>query len=170
MYVITLMYSLKTYPNYPSASCQISDRSSSRSCPNGKVYLQIDQHLRRCKSSPTNYMNSLIMVSLEQASCLGRPILFVNKKNGSSRMCLECRELNKLAIKNRYPLPRINDLFDQLKGSNYYSKIDLRYRYHQLRVMEEDILKTSFRTRYGHCELLIMPVGLTNPQLFLWIS
>nr|GEV00853.1 putative reverse transcriptase domain-containing protein [Tanacetum cinerariifolium] len=78
------------------------------------------------------------------------PVLFVKKKDGSFRMCIDYRELNKLTIKNRYPLPRIDDLFNQLQGSQYFSKIDLRSGYHQLRVRKEDIPKTAFRTRYGH--------------------
>ncbi|GJY08940.1 hypothetical protein Tco_0377125 [Tanacetum coccineum] len=77
-------------------------------------------------------------------------------------MCINYRELNKLTVKNRYPLPRINDLFDQLQGSSVYSKIDLRSGYHQLRVQEEDILKMAFSTHYGHCEFQVMPFGLTN--------
>ncbi|GJY13235.1 putative reverse transcriptase domain-containing protein [Tanacetum coccineum] len=79
----------------------------------------------------------------------GAPVLFVKKKDGSFWMCIDYRELNKLTVKNRYPLPRIDDLFDQLQGSSIYSKIDLRSGYHQLRVREEDIPKTAFRTRYG---------------------
>ncbi|GJV95563.1 putative reverse transcriptase domain-containing protein [Tanacetum coccineum] len=98
----------------------------------------------------------------------GAPILFVKKKDESFRMCIDYQELNKLTVKNRYPLPRIDDLFDQLQGSSVYSKIDLRSGYHQLRVRDEDIPKTAFRTRYGHYEFQVMPFGLTNaPAVFM---
>ncbi|GJR04365.1 putative reverse transcriptase domain-containing protein [Tanacetum coccineum] len=98
----------------------------------------------------------------------GAPVLFVKKKDGSFRMCIDYRELNKLIVKNRYLLLRIDDLFDQLQGSSVYSKIDLRAGYHQLRVREEGIPKMAFQTRYGHYEFQVMPFGLTNaPAVFM---
>ncbi|GJX54653.1 putative reverse transcriptase domain-containing protein [Tanacetum coccineum] len=98
----------------------------------------------------------------------GSPVLFVKKKNGSLRMCIDYQELNKLTVKNRYHLPRIDHLFDQLQGSSVYSKIDLRPGYHQLRLREEDIPKMAFRTRYCHYEFQVMPFGLTNaPVVFM---
>ncbi|GJY16913.1 putative reverse transcriptase domain-containing protein [Tanacetum coccineum] len=92
----------------------------------------------------------------------GAPVLFVKKKDGSFWMCIDYRELNRLTVKNRYPLLRIDDLFDHLQGSRVYSKIDLRSGYHQLRVREEYIPKTAFRTRYGYYEFQVMSFGLTN--------
>ncbi|GJS33664.1 putative nucleotidyltransferase, ribonuclease H [Tanacetum coccineum] len=92
----------------------------------------------------------------------GTPVLFVKNKDGSFWMCIDYRELNKLTVQNRYPLPRIDNLFDQLQGSRVYSKINLRSGYHQLKVQEEDIPKTAFRTCYGHYEFQVMPFGLTN--------
>ncbi|GJS28371.1 putative reverse transcriptase domain-containing protein [Tanacetum coccineum] len=98
----------------------------------------------------------------------GAPVLLVKKKDGSFWMCIDYHELNKLTVKNRYPLLRIDDLFDQLQGSSVYSKIDLRSGYHQLRVRDEDIPKTAFRTHYGHYEFQVMPFGLTNaPTVFM---
>nr|GEY85392.1 hypothetical protein [Tanacetum cinerariifolium]GEZ30436.1 hypothetical protein [Tanacetum cinerariifolium] len=102
------------------------------------------------------------------SSPCGALVLLVKKKDGSFRMYIDYQGLNKLTIKNRYPLPRFDDLFDQLQGSSVYLKIDLRSGYYQLRFCEEDIPKTAFRTRYGHYEFQVMPFGLTNaPTVFM---
>jgi hypothetical protein len=90
----------------------------------------------------------------------GASVLFVKKKDGSLRLCINFRQLNKVTIKNKYTLPRINDLFDQLKDAKIFSKIDLGSRYHRVRIKDEDINKTAFRTRYGHYEFTVVPFGL----------
>ena len=95
-------------------------------------------------------------------------MLFVKKKDGTLRLCVDYRQLNKMIVKNKYPLPRIDDLFDQWKGESVFSKIDLPSGYHQLRIKDVDVYKTAFRTRYGHYEFLVMSFGLTNaPVAFM---
>jgi hypothetical protein len=92
----------------------------------------------------------------------------VKKKDGTLRLCIDFRQLNKVTVKNKYPLPRIDDLFDQLKDARIFSKIDLRSEYHQVRIKEEDISKTTFRTRYGHYEFTVVSFGLSNvPVVFM---
>ena len=98
----------------------------------------------------------------------GAPILFVKKKHGSFRICIDYHKLNKVTIKNKYPLPWINNLFDKLHWASYFSKIDLRLGYHQLRMRGADIPKTAFRTRYGNYEFLVSSFDLTNaPAVFM---
>jgi hypothetical protein len=98
----------------------------------------------------------------------GAPILFVKKKDKTLRLCIDYRQLNKMTVKNKYPLPRINDLFDQVGGANIFSKLDLRSGYHQVRIKDEDISKTMFKMRYGHYEFAVIPFGLTNaPTTFM---
>jgi hypothetical protein len=98
----------------------------------------------------------------------GALVLFVKKKGGTLSLCIDFRKLNKVTIKNKYHLPRIDYLFDELKGARIFSKIDLRSIYHQVRIREEDINKTTFKTRYGHYEFMVVPFGLSNaPTVFM---
>ena len=95
-------------------------------------------------------------------------MLFVKKKDGTLRLCINYRQLNKMTVNNKYPLPRIDDLFDQWKGTSVFLKIDLRSGFHQLRIQDADVHKMAFRTWYGHYEFLVMPFGLTNaPAAFI---
>jgi hypothetical protein len=98
------------------------------------------------------------------------PVLFMEKKDGTKRMCIDYRSLNEVTVKNKYPLPRIEDLFDQLRGVDVFSKIDLRSGYHQLRIRSSDILKTTFITKYGLYEFTVMSFSLTNaPAYFMYL-
>jgi hypothetical protein len=98
----------------------------------------------------------------------GAPVIFVDKKDGTLRMCIDFRQLNKVTIKNNYPFPTIDDLFDQLKGARIFSKINLRSSYHQVRIKEKYINKTTFQTKYRHYEFIVMPFGLSNaPTIFM---
>ncbi|GJS60703.1 putative reverse transcriptase domain-containing protein [Tanacetum coccineum] len=150
--------------------------------PSRQVEFQIDlvpgvAHVARASYRLVPFKMKELLVQLQEllekgfirlsSSPWGASMLFVKKKDGSFRMCIDYRELNKLTVKNRYPLPRIDDLFDQLQGSSVYSKIDLRSGYHQLRIKEEDISITACRTRYGQFEFQVMPFGLTNVPVFI---
>ncbi|KAK1643105.1 hypothetical protein QYE76_060910 [Lolium multiflorum] len=104
----------------------------------------------------------------ESVSPWGTPVIFVDKRDGGKRMCGDYRNLNNVTIKNKYPLPRIQDLFDQVQGAGVFSKIDLRSGYHQIKIKKEDVPKTAFVSRYGHHEYLVVPFGLTNaPTIFM---
>ncbi|KAK1614477.1 hypothetical protein QYE76_019994 [Lolium multiflorum] len=104
----------------------------------------------------------------ESVSPWGTPVIFVDKRDGGRRMCGDYRNLNNVTIKNKYPLPRIQDLFDQVQGAGVFSKIDLRSGYHQIKIKKEDVPKTAFVSRYGHHEYLVVPFGLTNaPAIFM---
>jgi hypothetical protein len=123
-------------------------------------YRMVSLELKELKEQLQELLDkSFIFLS---TSLWGAPVLFVKKKDGSMRMCIDYRELNKVTIKNRYPLPRIDDLLDQLQGVRVFSKVHLRSDYHQVRVKEEDIPKTAYRTHYGHYKFLVTSFGLTN--------
>ncbi|KAM0985823.1 hypothetical protein ACFX2C_013058 [Malus domestica] len=129
-------------------------------------YRMAPAELRELKVQLQELMDKGLVQS--STSPWGALVLFVRKKDGTLRLCIDYRQLNRVTIKNCYPLPRIDDLFDQLKGAYIFSKIDLRSGYYQLKIKNEDVPKTTFKTRYGHYEFLVMPFGLTNaPAAFM---
>jgi hypothetical protein len=133
---------------------------SGAKAPFGPIYQLSPLELEECKKQLTELIEKGFIQPSK--SPYGAPILFVRKKNGKLRMCVDYRALNKLTVKNRYPLPRIDELLDRLHGATVFSKLDLDSAYHQVRIEEQDIPKTAFRTRYGHFEWKVLPFGLTN--------
>jgi hypothetical protein len=132
-----------------------------------RLYRMSIEELKELKKQLTELQE--VVYIRPSSSPWGAPVLFVQKKDGSQRMCVDYRSLNDVTIKNKYPLPRIEDLFDQMRGARIFSKIDLRSRYHQMKIRPSDIPKTTFSTRYGLYEFIVMSFGLTNAPAILWI-
>ena len=174
----------KTRFRYASGSCEYEDVFSDELPglpPHRDVDFCIELHLSTSPISMT--LHRMALVELQElkihefldkgfirpsTSPWGASVMFAKKKDKTLRLCIDYRQLNRVTIKNWYPLMRIDDLFDQLRGARVYYKIDLHIGYHQLRVKEADIPKTAFRTQYGHFEFTVMPFGLTNaPTTFM---
>jgi hypothetical protein len=131
-----------------------------------RTYRMLVEELKELKKQLTELQEAGYI--RPSSSPWGAPVLFVQKKDGSQRMCVDYRSLNDVTIKNKYPLPRIDDLFDQMRGARVFSKIDLRLGYHQMKIRLSDIPKTTFSTRYGLYEFIVMSFGLTNaPTYFM---
>ena len=128
--------------------------------PAGYMIRMSPLELDECKKQLADYCTKAHV--RPSKSAFGAPVIFVRKKDGSLRMCIDYRKLNRKTKKDRYPMPRADELLDQLKGARVFTKLDLRSGYHQIRVAEEDIHKTAFRTKFGHYEFTVMPFGLTN--------
>jgi hypothetical protein len=132
----------------------------------------IAKSLYRMSFDELDELKKLLMKLLEQgfvqpsASPWGSPVLFVENKDGTKRMCIDYRTLNSMTIKNKYPLPRIEDLLDRLKKARFFSNIDLRSGYHQMKIREQDIPKTAFTTRYGLYEFVVVSFGMTNASVY----
>jgi hypothetical protein len=153
---LTLKRDIDFFINLMSGEALVSKAPYRMSTPELKeLQLQLEELLKKGYIFPS-------------VSPWGAPVLFVKKKDGTLRMCIDFRQLKKVTIKNKYPLSRIDDLFDQLKGAKIFLKIDLKSVYHQVRIKDEDISKTAFRSRYGHYEFIVVPFGLLNaPVVFM---
>jgi hypothetical protein len=132
-----------------------------------RLYRMSIEELKKLKKQLTELQEVVYIRS--NSSPWGAPVLFVQKKDGSQRMCVDYRSLNDVTLKNKYPLPHIEDLFDQMRGARVFSKIDLRSGYHQMKIRPSDIPKTDFLTRYGLYEFIVMSFGLTNAPAYFMI-
>jgi hypothetical protein len=136
--------------------------------PNSKrPYMMSVEELKGLKKQLTE-LQEAGYICLNSSPC-GAPILIVQKKEGSQGIYVDYRSLNDVTVKNKYPLPRVEDLFDQMRGARVFLKIDLRSEYHQMKIRSSDIPKTDFSTRYGLYEFTVMSFGLTNAPAILWI-